>query len=128
MKPLWFETINIEDLPEPFRSVMEEAAQEILPLVRDSALAKQAALSCIKTLWGAFEGTDTYWHRFEGDKFCRPRHAAIRADFHKQKQSGTFDLRRFLNKWKVSERNLRTITKATSPRMNGSNGQKEKAL
>ena len=111
MKPLWFEKVAIEDLPEPFRSVTKEAAQEILPLVRDSALAKQAALACIKALWGTFEGTEAYWPRFDGDKFCRPRHAAIRADFRQQKQAGTFDLRRFLNKWMVSERNLRTITK-----------------
>ena len=108
MKPLWFEKVGIEDLPEPFRSVTEEMVGEIRTLVPSGDLAEEIALTCVKTMWETFEGTEPYWHKFQGDKFCQSRHAAIRADFRKAKTSGTFDLRNFLDKWNITERTLRS--------------------
>ncbi len=109
MKPLWFEKVGIEDLPEPFRSVTEEMAEAIRSMVTSRVKAEEIALVCVKTMWGTFEGTEPYWHQFQGDKFCQSRHAAIRSNFRKEKLAGTFELRNFLDRWNITERTLRSI-------------------
>lgn len=111
MKPHWFERITLDNLPEHLRDVALEMAEAIRPLLRkdQQELAEKVALECVKVELVAFEGTEPYWPKFDGDKFIETRYRAIREDFRKEKQSGSFDLRRFLDRWNVTERTLRTV-------------------
>ena len=115
MKPHWIDRIGLADLPEDFQDSALAMAESILPLLGgDRELAERVAVECVKSDLAEFEGTDRYYPKFAGDKFCPARHEAIREDYWRQLNSGEFELHNFISKWNITERTLRSV-KSSGP-------------
>jgi hypothetical protein len=114
MKPTWYPDITFDTLPDDFQVSaleMEECIKPLLtPTQQLNGLARKLAVEAVKADMVINEGrTNRYYPSFEGDKFCYLRHDAIRTDYWKQIENETYELRRFLDKWGITERTLRTI-------------------